>query len=295
MVNTKIIEASGINKSFGQFQALFNVSLQAVQGEVLALLGANGAGKTTLINILLGRMRADSGKVSVLGNQPGHIRARQKTGVILQSAQMPGTLKVFEHINLFSSYYVSPMRLDAVLKTAKLTDIKNKRFDQLSGGQKQRVFFALAICGKPQMVFLDEPTVGLDVEARRDFWRCIRSLRDQGTTVLLTTHYLEEADVLSDRIVLLSQGKVVSEGSSEHIKKQLGGSVIRFRSAIASNYFKELSGVTHYGVKGSYHELVSSSVEETVKLLLNDCSDISDLSVSQVSLEDAFLKLNNNQ
>jgi len=294
MQHNHVINTQGISKSFGTLKALDNVSLQVKKGEILALLGANGAGKTTLINVLLGRMRADNGSVTVLDQQPGHIKARRRIGIILQSAEMPGTLKVIEHINLFRSYYVNPMPIEEVLQNAQLTDLQNKKFDQLSGGQKQRVFFALAICGQPDLVFLDEPTVGLDVDSRREFWRCIRNLSAQGTTILLTTHYLEEADVLADRIVLLTQGSISAEGSPEHIKKQLGGKLIRFRSTVDAEHFKNLSAVESYQTKGDYHELLSEQAETTVKQLLNACEDVRDLTVTQVSLEDAFLNLRDN-
>lgn len=291
MQNTPIIKAKEVSKSFGQLKALDRVNLDIQPGEILALLGANGAGKTTLINLLLGRMQADSGKLSVLNQQPGNILARKRIGTILQSAEMPGTLKVHEHIALFSSYYDNPLQLEDVLEKAQLADLKDKKFDQLSGGQKQRVFFALAICGQPDVVFLDEPTVGLDVDARRQLWACIRDLSAQGTTVLLTTHYLEEADVLADRIILLSHGKISTEGSPEHIKKQLGGKLIRFRSNWSADQLSQLSAVDSYQAKGDYHELLSEHTEITLKALLNQCDDVRDLTVSQVSLEDAFLNL----
>ena len=295
MQQSPIIKTTDISKSFGQLKALDNVSLEIQAGEILALLGANGAGKTTLINLLLGRMQADSGQISVIDQEPGNILARKRIGTILQSAEMPGTLKVHEHITLFSSYYDKPLQLADVLEQAQLAELKDKKFEQLSGGQKQRVFFALAICGRPDVVFLDEPTVGLDVDARRQLWACIRDLSVQGTTVLLTTHYLEEADVLADRVVLLSQGRITTAGTPEHIKKQLGGKLIRFRSSWTAAQLSQLDAVDSYQAKGDYHELLSEQTETTLKSLLNECSDIRDLTVSQVSLEDAFLSLTDQQ
>lgn len=290
-----IIEAKEVSKSFGQFKALDRVSLQIQAGEILALLGANGAGKTTLINLLLGRMRSDSGSLFVLNYPAGHIKARKRIGTILQSAQMPGTLKVAEHIELFSNYYDQPLSLQETLEKSQLTQLKDKRFDQLSGGQKQRVFFALAICGNPEVVFLDEPTVGLDVDTRRQLWRCIRDLKDQGTAVLLTTHYLEEADVLADRIVLLSDGRITAEGSPEQIKKRLGGKIIRFKSNLTAAHLSQLTAVDDYQAKGNYHELLSQQTEATLRSLLNVCTDIQDLTISQVTLEDAFINLSEHQ
>ncbi len=288
---SSIIEAKEVSKSFGQFKALDKVSLDIKAGEILALLGANGAGKTTLINLLLGRISSDSGSLTVLNQPAGHLKARKRIGTILQSAQMPGTLKVAEHIELFSSYYDQPLSLQDTLEKSQLTKLKGKRFDQLSGGEKQRVFFALAICGNPEVVFLDEPTVGLDVDTRRQLWRCIRDLKEQGTAVLLTTHYLEEADVLADRIVLLTDGKITAEGSPEQIKKRLGGQIIRFKSNLTAEDLSRLTSVDDYQAKGNYHELLSQQTKATLLSLLNVCTDIEDLTISQVTLEDAFINL----
>jgi ABC-2 type transport system ATP-binding protein len=289
-----IIKACNIEKKFSNIKALDGVSLEVFRGEVVALLGANGAGKTTLISHLLGQLTPDSGELSIAGHTPGSLAARQNIGVILQSAQMPGNLTVKEHIELYRRYYPAPLSLKEILSIVKLSDLQHRKFDTLSGGQKQRLFFALAICGQPKIVFLDEPTVGLDVEARRDFWQCIRQLKAEGTSILLTTHYLEEADALADRILLLNNGKIIKQGRSETIKSQLGGKRIRFKTAMADCHFKALSFVTQIQHRGDFTELFSSNAEETLKDLFTQQFKIRDLSVEQVSLEDAFLSLSNN-
>lgn len=295
MLNNTVIQVQELSKRFGTITALNQVSLSIKQGEIVALLGANGAGKTTLINHLLGRLIADSGSVSILGQKPGSLAARQAIGAILQSNQMPGTLTVEEHIELFSSYYPNPRTIDSTLAIARLDDLAKRKFDQLSGGQKQRLFFALAICGQPEIVILDEPTVGLDVEARRDFWQCIRELAAKGTTILLTTHYLEEADALADRILLLADGKIVQEGSAESIKARLGGKRIRFKCGNQEQDLSKLPGVTEFKQRGSYMELMSQSAEHTLQYLFQSGVDLSDLTVEQVSLEDAYLHLSQPQ
>src|ERR1700741_676815 len=170
----------------------------------------NGAGKTTAVKLLLGLLQPDSGKVRVFGGDPTNPENRMRTGAMLQVGRVPETLRVREHIDLFSCYYQNPMPAAAVLAAAGLEKLSDRKFGDLSGGQRQRVLFALAICGNPDLLFLDEPTVGLDVEARRTLWVEIRKLVARGKTVLLTTHYLQEADALADRIVVIHQGSIIA-------------------------------------------------------------------------------------
>ncbi|MCO7225836.1 ABC transporter ATP-binding protein [Pleionea sp. CnH1-48] len=285
------VSVQGLSKSYGDVRALQNIDFIINPGEIVALLGTNGAGKTTFINSLLGRVKYDSGSVKVFGKAPGHLDARRRTGTVLQSTKMPNTLTIKEHIELFSSYYLNPLPLESVLEKANLVGLEQRRFDALSGGQQQRLFFALAICGQPELVFLDEPTVGLDVNSRRDFWNCIRQLSAEGCAVLLTTHYLEEADVLADRISLLNNGSISMEGTPEQIKSHLGGKRIRFRSPHKPEDFNTLPDVSQSRQRGDYIELQSTHAEHTLKHLLNREAKITDLTVTEVSLEDAFIHL----
>lgn len=192
-------------------------------GQVLALLGPNGAGKTTTVKLLLGLLKQSSGQVSVLGGDPRQVKIRERMGAMLQTASVPETLRVREHIDLFSSYYPRPLKMSDVLARAGLERLENRFYSDLSGGEQRRLMFALAICGDPDLLFLDEPTTGLDIEARRGMWAQIRALRTAGKTVLLTTHYLEEADQLADRIVVLKRGKIAADGTAGEIKR-LGNS-----------------------------------------------------------------------
>ncbi|WP_144392800.1 ABC transporter ATP-binding protein [Pleionea sediminis] len=287
--NKTLIKVENVSKSFGDIKALRGVSMSLQAGQVIALLGENGAGKTTLINHLLGRETPDSGSVSIAGHTPGSYPARQTIGAVLQSAAMPETLTVKEHIELFSSYYSSPRTLTNTLEIAGLTELQNRKFKALSGGQKQRVLFAIAICGQPPIILLDEPTVGLDVQSRRQFWQCIRNLREQGTCVLLTTHYLEEADALADQVLLLNKGEIVHQGSSESLKQRLGGKRIRFTYSDPTAAFEHLPAVNHVMYRGSQIELISECAEETATALLTQYPTLSDLTIEQVSLEDAFI------
>jgi ABC-2 type transport system ATP-binding protein len=211
-------ELRAITKRYGAVDALRGVDLTIQPGELLALLGPNGAGKTTAVRILLGLTQPDSGRATIFDRDPSSQAAKLRRGALLQVAKVPETLKVREHIELFSSYYPKPLTLADTLDAAGLKGIENRLFGDLSGGQKQRVLFALALCGNPDLLFLDEPTVGLDVEARRGLWTRIRAFVARGGSVLLTTHYLEEAEALANRIAVINQGRIVALGSPAEIK-----------------------------------------------------------------------------
>ena len=202
-----------VNKNYGAVRALCGVNFRVHAGEVVALLGPNGAGKTTLVKLLLGLLQPNAGRVRVFGGDPTNPENRMRTGAMLQVGRVPETLRVREHIDLFSTYYQKPMPAAEILVAAGLEKLRDRKFGELSGGQKQRVLFALAICGDPDLLFLDEPTVGLDVEARRMLWDEIRQLVTRGKTVLLTTHYLQEADALADRVAVINKGESIAEGS----------------------------------------------------------------------------------
>jgi ABC-2 type transport system ATP-binding protein len=213
-----VAELRGVTKRYRDIEALRGIDLVIGSGQILALLGPNGAGKTTAVRILLGLLRPTSGSAAVFGHSPESIEAKLRRGAVLQVAKVPETLKVREHIELFASYYRNPLPARETIAAAGLAGVENRLFGDLSGGQKQRVLFALAICGNPDLLFLDEPTVGLDVEARRGLWGRIRAFAARGGSVLLTTHYLDEADALADRIAVINQGRIVAEGAPAEIK-----------------------------------------------------------------------------
>jgi ABC-2 type transport system ATP-binding protein len=213
-----IAELKAVTKSYGAVEALAGIDFSIEPGELVALLGPNGAGKTTAVRILLGLAVPTSGRALLFGRAPRDPEARRRTGALLQVSRVPETLKVREHIELFSSYYPNPLPLAETLSAAGLSGIETRLFGELSGGQKQRVLFALALCGNPQLLFLDEPTVGLDVETRRLLWRRIREFVGRGGSVLLTTHYIEEAEALANRIAVIKAGRIVAEGTPSEIK-----------------------------------------------------------------------------
>jgi ABC-2 type transport system ATP-binding protein len=207
-----------VTKNYGMVEALRGLDLTIRPGELVALLGANGAGKTTAVRALLGLSKPTSGEVRVFGGDPRDPRSRTRIGAVLQVARVPETLRVREHIHLFSSYYPNPRPIAEVIEAAGLQGLEKRKFGELSGGQQKRVLFALALCGNPDLLVLDEPTVGLDVEARRALWKQIRAFIAGGRSVLLTTHYLAEAEALASRVVVIHKGVAMAEGTPQEIK-----------------------------------------------------------------------------
>ncbi len=205
-------------KRYDATVALNGLDLTIRAGELLSLLGANGAGKTTAVRLLLGLAKVTSGEARVFGHDPRDAASRMRVGAMLQIARVPETLRVREHIDLFSSYYPDPMPMRDVIEAAGLEGLEKRKYGELSGGQQKRTLFALAICGNPDLLILDEPTTGLDVEARRAMWKQIRAFIARGRSVLLTTHYLAEAEALADRVVVINKGVVVAEGTPREIK-----------------------------------------------------------------------------
>ena len=289
-----VAQTRRLTKSYGSVAALRNVDFELRRGELLALLGPNGAGKTTLVRMLLGLASPDSGTVAVFGADPREEAMRYRVGAMLQVARVPETLKVGEHIDLFSSYYPTPLPMDESLRIAGLTDLRDRRFGELSGGQRQRVLFAIAICGNPDLLFLDEPTVGLDVEARRLMWTQIRSLVARGKTVLLTTHYLNEADALADRILVLQHGSMVAEGTPAEVKSRAIGKQVRFASRLSLEEIRGIPGVLSVNADRQKFEVQVQAAEPVVRELLQRDSWLADLEVTSAGLEEAFLALTRN-
>ena len=286
-----IAELRGVTKKYGPVVALDDVTLGLEPGRVTALLGPNGAGKTSAVKLLIGLTQPTHGHVSLFGAEPRSREARQRTGVMLQISKVPETLTVREHVHLFSSYYPAPMRVAAAIAAADLGGVADRRYGTLSGGQRQRVQFALAICGNPDLLFLDEPTVGMDVESRRGFWQQIRLLAAQGRTIVLTTHYLEEADALADRIVMISRGTIVADGTPAQIKSRAASRRIRCVTSLPLTVVRGLPAVQSIRQDGAAIEILTSDAESVARELLVRDGRLSDLEVSGAGLEDAFLTL----
>ena len=286
-----VAHLDGVCKNYGEVCALRNLSLDVRAGELLAVLGPNGAGKSTAVKLLLGLVPADSGIVSVFGGDPRRPGNRMRTGAMLQVGRVPETLRVREHIDLFSSYYPDPLPFAETIRIAGLEGLENRLFGKLSGGQKQRVLFALAICGDPDLLFLDEPTVGMDVEARRLLWDQIRLLRARGKTVLLTTHYLEEADALADRIVVIHQGSVLAQGTPAEIKSRVGGRQIRCVTRLAIAVVCSIPGVLEVHCDRGAVTIHALETENVLRELMLRDPQLSELEVTSAGLEEAFLAL----
>ena len=223
MIDSIPVQLTGISKVYpGGIAAVREVSLTVAPGQTLALLGPNGAGKTTTIRTILGLVRPTVGTVRVFGRDPLDVATRLRIGTMLQIAELPASLSVREHITLFSAYYDQPLAIEETLRLAALDDLADRRSERLSGGQRQRLAFALAICGDPDLLVLDEPTASLDIESRVALWNQIRVLAGRGKTIVFTTHQLAEADALADRIAFISRGSIVADGSPAEIKARAG-------------------------------------------------------------------------
>ena len=280
-----------VHKHYGAVRALDGVDLELRAGQVLALLGPNGAGKTTAISLLLGLLRADAGRVQLFGHDPQQLAARRGIGVMLQSAALPETLNVAELIQLSASYYPVPRSLAETAALAGIEDLLKRRYGKLSGGQQRRVQFALAVCGRPRLLFLDEPTVGLDLPARQQLWATVRALVAEGTAVVLTTHYLEEAERLADRVCVLLRGRIVSDGSVDALRARVVHRSIRCVSTLDVAVLAFWPGVVQISRDGDYLQLRSDRVESVVRQLLQADPALSGLEVQPAGLGEAFTDL----
>jgi ABC-2 type transport system ATP-binding protein len=287
-VAAQLIDAT---KKYGHVEALKGVSLNIELGEVVAMLGPNGAGKTTSITLLLGLRRPTSGKALLFGLDPNHLSARSRVGVMLQESGIPNVLKVREIVDLFRSYYPKPMPADRAIAMAGLEEKAGALVKELSGGQRQRLYFALAVCGDPAVLFLDEPTVGMDVEGRRSFIERIAEFAQMGRTVVLTTHYLEEADQLAKRVLVIDRGLLIADASPEEIKSKVAGKRVRFTAPALTE--KDLDGLpmTAATIKDHRVQLLTNEPEAALRELFRRGFEISELEVAGADLEDAFIAL----
>ena len=281
----------GVRKRYGALQALAGVDLDLHAGQVLALLGPNGAGKTTTIGLLLGLLRADAGQVRLFGQDPQQVAARRGIGVMLQDAALPPTLKVGELLRLTASYYPAPRPLAESAALAGIEDLLERPYGRLSGGQQRRVQFAIALCGRPRLLFLDEPTVGLDLPARQRLWATVRMLAGEGAAVVLTTHYLEEAGHLADRVCVLLRGRIVSDGSVDALRARVETRRIRCICALDADAVAAWPGVRQVQRDGARLDIASDQAEAVVRRLLDADPGLSGLEVLAAGLDEAFCDL----
>ncbi len=285
------VSVKGLVKDFGKVHAVRGIDLEIEQGEIVAFLGPNGAGKTTTIDMILGLSDPTAGSVSVLGQSPRTAIAHGLVAAVMQTAGLLKDISVRETLELTGSLFVHTVSVDSVMRRAGITDIGDRRVNKCSGGQQQRLRFAMALLSDPELLILDEPTTGMDVTGRRDFWAAIRQDATRGRTILFATHYLEEADEYADRIILVRQGQIVADGTAAQIKAMTAGRTVRATLPGASS--ESLVGVPaaeSIEVRGDTVRIHSSDSDAVARYLLTE-TQAHDLEIESRGIEDAFIAL----
>ncbi len=286
------IEARGLRKSYGPVEAVRGVDVSIEEGETVALLGPNGAGKSTTIDMLLGLADPDAGDVSVFGGSPSAAVDSGYVGAMLQTGALIRDLSVRELVQMVASLYPAPLPVEQALELTGMTALADQRTQKLSGGETQRARFAVAIVANPKLLVLDEPTVAMDVEARRSFWTTMRTLAAEGRTILFATHYLEEADAYADRAVLMAHGRVVADGPTNEIKAGVGTRTIKATLPGADlDALRKLPGVNAAERRGEAVVLSCADSDAAIRALLRGYGDARDIEVVAAGLEEAFLEL----
>ncbi|OZF47524.1 ABC transporter ATP-binding protein [Rhodococcus sp. 14-2470-1a] len=291
MTTTPAVHLEHLSKAFGKVQAVADVSLRVEPGEVVAFLGPNGAGKTTTIDMMLGLAKPDTGTARVFGRSPDEAIADGRVSAVMQSGGLIRDLSVRETIQLTASLFPRTSPVDSVLERAGITGIADRRVAKCSGGEQQRLRFALALLPEPDLIILDEPTTGMDVEGRRDFWNAIRHDARGGRTVMFATHYLDEADAYADRIVLLRHGRIVADGSAAEVKNLASGRTVTATArGVDQTALLHIPGVDHVEMRGE-RVIVHGKDSDAVARYLLTCTDAVDVEIVSKNLEDAFLAL----
>lgn len=290
------VQLENVSKRYGEVLALDGVTLAIDMGEVVAMLGPNGAGKTTSISLMLGTRKPTAGKARLFGLDPRDVKARSRIGVMLQESGVPGMLKVNEIVGLFGSYYPAPLKVSEAVAMAGLQEKSNSLVKDLSGGQRQRLYLALAVCGNPDVLFLDEPTVGMDVEGRRQFLQQIGQFAARGSTIVLTTHYLEEADQLAHRVIVVDRGHVIADSTPAEIKSRVAGKRITFNTSrpMAPGDFEGLPLNSQHVADGQVR-LLTNEPERVLRELFRRGVEMTQLEVSGADLEEAFVAMTHHE
>jgi len=290
------IELRGLEKTFsspaGAVRAVRGIDVEVHEGETVALLGPNGAGKSTTVDMLLGLQRPDAGTVAVFGGPPEQAVGAGRVGAMLQEGGVLRDLTVRELVAMMAALFPEPLDVDEALRLAQLSEITDRRSERLSGGERQRLRFAVALVSDPDLLVLDERTVGMDVESRRAFWSTVRELSAHGKTFLFATHYLEEADAYADRVVLMAHGRVVADGPPTEIKAIVGSRTIRATLPnVPLEELERLPGVTHAERHGESVALACSDSDAALRELIVRHPEARDIEVRGAGLEDAFVQL----
>jgi ABC-2 type transport system ATP-binding protein len=291
MQNGCLAELKNVYKQFGKTVALDGLNLQVGPGELLAVLGPNGAGKTTAISILLGIERPDRGSAHLFGQWPQECAARRQIGVMMQEVYLAPELRVREHIDLVASYYPDPLSAEEAIELTCTKLIANRPYGKLSAGQKRQAQFAIAICGRPELLFLDEPTVGLDIQARETMWTMLRELVSRGSSIVLTTHYLEEAEALADRVAVLAKGRLITAGTVNEIRAFVARKRITCRTVMGIEQIQAWPEVERVTRNQQHLQIVARDAEDVVRRLLAADETLEDLEVHRAGLAEAFTEL----
>lgn len=289
--SSTIAALEGATKAYGATRVLDGFDFALESGSVTALLGPNGAGKSTVAGLLTGRLLADAGTVSLFGLNPQDRLARARMGIMLQAAGLPETLTVAEAIDLHAGYFARRLQTATVLEQAGLTTLASRRCDRLSGGEARKVQFALAICGAPDLLVLDEPTTGFDPESRRAMWDVVRSHADAGAAVLLATHHMDEAEALADRIVVIAAGRIIADGPPAAIKAQVAATAIRLSTRLPAERFRALPGVVKVETLGADLSVLTTAPRLTLEAAFMLDPALVHFEVTGASLEDALANL----
>jgi ABC-type multidrug transport system ATPase subunit len=281
----------GASRRYGTTVALDGVDLTLKPGEILALLGPNGAGKSTAIALLLGLTQPDAGAATLLGGSPLQIRRRRGIGVMMQDVILPYGLRVHELIAQTCSYYPNPLGVAETMALTQTHGLAERVYEKLSGGQKRQVQFAVAVCGRPALLFLDEPTVGLDIAARENLWATVRQLRAAGTSILLTTHYLEEAEALADRVIVLAGGRLVASGTVESMRCLVARRQISCDSQLDTAELLLWPGVVSAQRADQRLTIIATDAEAVLRRLLHADLRVANLEVQRPGLAEAFVEL----
>jgi len=285
------ISITGLRKDFGRVRAVRGIDLEITPGEIVAFLGPNGAGKTTTIDMILGLSQPTSGAVSVFGQTPRSAIAHGLVAAVMQTAGLLNDITVKETLQLTGSLFTHTTSVESVMHRAGITDIAGRRVIKCSGGQQQRLRFAMALLSDPELLILDEPTTGMDVEGRRDFWAAIRQDAGRGRTILFATHYLEEADAYADRIILVRQGEIVADGTAAEIKSMASGRTVRVTLPGATTQMLEaVPGADSVEIRGESVLIHSTDTDSVARYLLNE-TEARDLEIEARGIEDAFIAL----
>jgi ABC-2 type transport system ATP-binding protein len=291
MNNHCLAELSGVTKHFGSTVALDQLDLEVRRGELLAVLGPNGAGKTTAISLLLGLQRPDSGSACLFGQTPSHVEPRRQVGVMMQEAALAPELRVREQIDLVASYYPDPLTPDETMEITGTTPLGKRPYGKLSTGQKRQVQFSLAVVGRPLLLFLDEPTVGLDIQSRAMVWAALRRLVGNGCSIVLTTHYLEEAEALADRVAVLGKGRLIASGTVSEMRGLVVRKRITCRTTLPCEHVAAWPDVQTVTRDQRGLHITASNTENVVRRLLDADDDVQDLEVQRAGLAEAFTEL----